>query len=234
MAVINPLGSPASFSPDMLLRQVLHEGLSYLAADPQRVADLYGRFDTLASGSQADMLADFSAGLQALVAWGGDNALQIVLGYPHDDAALPLVSIVHDAGSEQPGAAMYNDLLAASHDLIGVDNIADWSTQDCVQHRHQAVDYTSQIQIGSWATSPEESWLIHEALRAVLLTDKGFLHKAGVMDVSVSESGFAPDTRMRPRVAWVPMLSVRMDWQMRQTSRTKVPSRARVSLTFTN
>jgi hypothetical protein len=234
MAVIAPVGAPASFSPDMLLRQVLHEGLAYLASDPQRVADLYGRFDDLASGSQADMLADFQARLKTLVAWGDAEALQIHLGYPHDDAVLPCVSIVHDAGSEQPGAATYNDLMSASHELSGVDDPGDWSTQSCIQYRHQGVDYTSQLQLGSWATSPEESWLIHEAVRAVMLTDKGFLRKAGVMDVSVSESGFAPDNRMRPRVAWVPMLSVRMDWFMRQTSRIKVPSRAQVTLSFSN
>lgn len=234
MPVISPIGAPASFSPDMMLRQVLHEGLAYLASDPQRVADLYGRFDDLSSGSQADMLADFTAALKELVAWGSDTALRIHLGYPQDDAVLPCISIVHDAGSEQPGTATYNDLLAASHDLQGVDDIDDWSTQNCIQYRHQGVDYTSQLQLGSWATSPEESWLIHEAVRAVLLTDKGPMRKAGIMDVNVSESGFAPDNRMRPRVAWVPMLSLRLDWFMRQTSRIKVPSRAKVTLSFSN
>lgn len=227
-----PQAASASFSPDFLLRQVLIDGLQYLVADPERLADLYTRFDDLASGSQADMPASFREHLTRLVRFGAEDALEIHLGYPHDDARLPCLSIVHDSGSENPSAAYLADHMASTYEIQGTDDPSDWSTQRVIEHVHKAVDYTSQIQIGSWATSPEESWLIHEAVRAVLFTDKGALRSAGVLDVVVSESGFSPDERMRPRVAWVPMLSVRLDWQMRQTTRRKVPSRARVTLTF--
>lgn len=239
MSVNAPYGSNNQFSPDLLVRQVLLEGLALLARDPVRSTMLYERFDDLVGGSQDEQPGSWRARLRELTQYGAEEALQIGVGHPHDAARLPYVGVVLDSGSEVASMARLNDLQAVSHEVIGEDvqngdGSYDFGSQRVIQHRHRQTDWTSSIQVSTWATTPEESLLVHEAVREVLLNDKGRLRPAGITNVSFSDTGFAPDVQIRPRTGWVPVLSVSMEWDLTQVQRRRVPSRVTGTLTFAN
>lgn len=228
------LGAASSFAPDFLLRQLLLEGLSVLAADNIRLAELYARYDTVTDGSQSLQPAAFIDRIKALTSWGTEDELTIRLGYPHEHARLPAVSIVLDGGAENPGSAVFGDVFARTHELIGVDDPLDWSTQKCIQHIHKVVEFSSRVQIGSWATGPEEGLLVHEAVRNVLFTDKQWLADFGIRDVTMSEGGVVPDAKMHPRVQYIPMLTANLTWDLRHTRRRRVPSRVKGTASYRN
>lgn len=228
------LGAANTAAPELLIREVLLEGLSVLVADSARLAELYERFDGVSGGSQATTPAAFAARLRQLCAWGSADELTVRMGYPSEHARMPAVSLVYDGGGENPGSAVFGDVFTRQHVLVGADNTGDWSTQTCTQTVVKVIEYSSRIQIGTWATGPEESILVHEAVRNVLFTDKQYLADRGIRDASLSEGGIVPDRRMYPRVAYVPMLSVQLTWDLRHTRRRRVPSRVRGSAAYRN
>jgi hypothetical protein len=80
--------------------------------------------------------------------------------------------------------------------------------------------WNGSVQVGCWAASPEAALLLQAAVRWAIFRRKGDLAKAGVHDITLSEGGVVPDERLEPRVGYVPMITVAMDWTYRQTRRS--------------
>lgn len=226
-----PLGAGSSFAPDYLLVSFLRRRLTVLAADSERLGELYARLDAeLGAPAQAQAMLER---LRALVRWGSEDELTVRLGYPDEHARLPAVSVVMASGSENPAAATFEDVFALSHELV-IPEGGTAADAVCVQRRHKLVEHSSSIQIGTWATTPEESLLVHEAVRICLLVDKQRLTAHGIRDVTFGEGGVVPDPRLRPRVGYVPMLTCTLTWDLRHTVRRRVRSRVSGSAVYSN
>lgn len=229
--VVQPRGAGILEEPELLLRQVLMEGLVELAGTPDQVEELFRRSDTLRQGSQDDWADDFRAGLHQLVRDGG---LRVHIGVPMTEAVLPSVSIVTASSSEDAGGATLGGVLGVAWRSLGVP-AADPNAFVTERHTTLGADWTTSLQVGCWATTPEESVLLKALVAYLLFRHKGRLTVAGVRDLSLSESGFTPDPQLYPRVGYVPAFSVSIEWTRRQTRvRRPVPTRYTITTTFRN
>ena len=103
------------------------------------------------------------------------------------------------------------------------------------RHRIIGSEWTTTIQVGSWAAAPEESVLLHSVVKHLLFRHKGRVQTSGVRDVSLSESGFEPDPQLHPRTGYVPLVRCTLHWQWRQTRRKPSPTFFTLQpATFTN
>lgn len=219
------LGSGHTLVPELLVRQVLLEGLVELAGDRFRQDEIFGRVDDMLQGTQDDWNQEMRTALLQMVRPGALGGIRVAVGYPHAEARLPHVSIVTEAGSEEGGQATMGDVLHRTFD-------EDTGTQ----HLVKGTEWSSVVQIGSWATSGEASTLLAQMVRNVVFEKKGSLIAAGVRELTLSETGFQPGDEHWPRVMWVPMLRVNMEWTFRQTMRRRpVPTSFQISrTTYTN
>jgi len=215
-------GSGQTITPELLVRQVLLEGLVELAGDRFRQDELFARVDDMLQGTQDAWAKEMRAALLRMAQPGRKGGISVAVGYPQDEALLPYVSIIGDAGSEEGNQASMGDVLGRHFDQ-------DTGTLYTVI----GTEWSSTIQIGSWATVGEESTLLHQLVKHVAFRAKGSLIAAGVRDVSLSESGFAPGEVYYPRVMWVPMLRLTLEWTYRQTRR-KRPVATSFQITTTN
>lgn len=216
-------GSGFLNAPEMLIRQVLLEGLQELAGDQPRQRELFARPDDLEQGSQEEWVEDAMAFLLSL-STPGAGGWNVGIGYPPDTMQLPYASIVIDNAAEQPGGATVGDILHTDLERTG-----QGSSLVLTRHVVKGVDYASNIQVGCWCTSPEGASILLSIVRHLLFRHKGRMTAAGIHDISTSESGFAPDPALYPRTGYVPVIKVSLDWTLRQTVRTSpVPLRARL------
>ena len=223
-------------TPELLVRQVLLEGLVELAGDEARLDELFGRVDDLRQGSQDEWVDDFKVALRRMAQLHGDGGVSVGVGYPMDDAHYPYVSIVTDSAGESPGGASMGDVLGRTYSVIGTPTADDADSTVSTRHTVIGVDYTTSVQVGCWALAPEESTLLLTVVRHLLFRHKGRLTTAGVRDITLSESGFQPDPTLYPRTGYVPVVRCTLEWTLRQTRRTRrVPTRVRVvSVSFSN
>ena len=223
-------------TPELLIRQVLLEGLVELAGDVPRLDELFTRVDTLLQGSQADMVRDFKAVIRRMARLSDDGGIAVGVGYPMDDARYPFVSLVIDSAAESPGGASMGDVLGCAYDLQSTPTAADSNSTVSTRYTVIGTDYTTNIQVGCWALAAEESTLLLTAVRHLLFRHKGRMTLAGVRDVTISESGFQPDPNQYPRTGYVPVIRCSLEWTLRQSRRTRrVPTRAGITtLTFSN
>lgn len=229
--VVQPRGAGILEEPELLLRQVLLEGVYELAGTPDQVDELFARSDALRQGSQDDWADDFRAGLEQLIREGG---LRVNVGVPMTEAVLPAVSIVTASSSEDAGGATLGGILAVGWRSFGTPTV---DPNGFVTERHTTIgsDWSTNLQVGCWATTPEEAVLIKAIVAYLLFRHKGRLAEAGVRDLSMSESGFTPDPQLYPRVGYVPAFAVSIEWTRRQTRvRRPVPTRFTVSTTPRN
>lgn len=224
-----PQGSGMLEAPELLLRQVLLEGLVELAGDAARQDELFARVDALSQGSQDEWAEDFKAELRRMARIGGDGGIAVGVGYPMDDAHYPYVSIVTDSSAESAAGASMGDVLGRTHDVIGTPS-ADPLTSVTTRYETIGVDYTTTVQVGCWALAAEQSILLLTVVRHLLFRHKGRLTVAGVRDVSLSESGFQPNPQDYPRTGYVPVVRCSMEWTYRQNRVTRpVPTRVTIA-----
>lgn len=229
--VVQPRGAGILEEPELLLRQVLMEGLIELAGTPDQVEELFRRSDDLRQGSQDDWGDDYRRGLEVLVREGG---IRVHIGIPMTEAVFPAVSIVTASSSEDAGGATLGGVLGVGWRSFGTPAV---DPNLFVVERHTTIggDWNSSLQVGCWATTPEESVLVKATVAYLLFRHKGRLTTAGIRDLSMSESGFTPDPQMYPRVGYVPAFNVSIEWTRRQTRvRRPVPTRITIRSTFRN
>lgn len=216
-------------TPELLLRQVLMEGLRELAGDRARQDELFLRVDSLRQGTQEEWAEDMRDLLARLVRFHEEGGLQVSVGYPMDDATYPYVSLVTEGASESPGGAVMGDVLGRTYRVIGTATADDWDSSSTERHKIVGVDYTTNLQVGCWALASEESMLVLALVRHLLFRHKGRLFEAGVRELTFSESGFQPSPDLYPRTGYVPVVRCTLEWTLRQTRRTRpVPTRVRM------
>lgn len=223
-------------APELLLRQVLLEGLVELAGDLPRLDELFARVDDLRQGSQDEWVQDFKDEFRRMAKLHADGGISVGVGYPMDDAHYPYVSIVTDSAAESPGGASMGDVLGRAYDVTSTPTADDFNSTVSTRYTTIGADYTTSLQVGCWALAAEQSILLQTVVRHLVFRHKGRLASAGVRDVTLSESGFQPDPSVYPRTGYVPVIRCSMEWTLRQTRRTRrVPTRARVSaIVFSN
>lgn len=230
------LGAGMLETPELLLRQVLIEGIVELAGDDERLDELFARFDTLLQGSQEEWVADLKAAFLRMAELHAEGGIRVGVGYPLNEAVYPYVSIVTESASEQPGGASMGDVLGRTYTQTGTPSATDPTSSQSTRHTVIGVDYVTNVQVGCWSLAPEESILLNSVVRHLLFRHKGRIVGAGARDVTMSESGFEPNPGMYPRTGWVPVIRCTLDWTLRQTRRTRpVPTRiTATSTTFYN
>jgi len=234
-APLRPLGSGGPLNVNLLLRQVILEGLAELARDDFRMRELYQRLDDLYAGSQDVWVEETKAELQRVLNLGQPGAVHVATGYPQTAMALPWVSIIQESGNEDEGQACMGNLLRTASEQIGTPTEDDWESARTIEHRQIGVEWNARVQVGTWTLAPESSLLLHEAVKAAIFLERGRVREAGVLNLSMSEGGMTPEGHeLYPRVGYVPICSVSMQWTWRQTKRTKVPTRVRLTLTHGN
>lgn len=217
------VGSGMHLVPELAVRQVLLEGLVELAGDEFRQEELFGRHDNLPMGTQEDWLDEMRQALLRMTSVTAPDGIKVGVGYPHLEVRFPYVSIVIEEGHEDEGGAVTGDVLGGDSHLRGTFN-ADLPESFQVEDREViGTEWSTTLQIGSWTEVPEESSLLHAMVKSVLFRDKGRLYTAGVREIMLSETGFAPDERMAQRTGYVPVVRCTMRWTWRQTRRRVVP-----------
>jgi hypothetical protein len=216
-------GGGMFFVPELQLRKVLIDGLVDLAGDDERMDILFGRVDDLLGGTQDDWVSEMKDAFRAMATT--TTRLRVLVGYPPDHAFLPCYSIVESNGSEQSQGTTHADIWKLDVEKEGVVNEKDLTGEiteypRLVQTTTIATPWSSTVQIGSWAISPEGSVVLQAVARAILDKDKGRLHKAGVHNIALSTpGGFQPDPNRYPTVGYVPIISVALDWSCIQQTR---------------
>lgn len=219
-------GAGMGETPELLVRQVLLEGFVELAGDAVRIDELFARVDDLLQGTAEEWRDDFRTMLRRMAQVGDDGGIRIGVGYPAEHIRLPYVSVVPESGSENAGGASMGDLIQRTYEQSGTPSATDPSASRTTRHSVYGVDWTTNVQVGSWALAPEEATVLHTVIRHLLFRHKGRLTTAGVRELSFSESGFQPDPTYYPRTLFVPTIRCGMDWTFRNTRRTKpVPTR---------
>lgn len=217
-------GGGMFFMSELQLRRILVEGLVDLAGDEERMDTLFARVDDLLGGTQDDWVGEMKDAFRAMAT--STTRIRVLVGYPPDHTFLPCYSIVESNGAEQPQNAIHGDVWARTVEQEGVVNEKDATTGDIteyprlVQTTTLSMSWSSTVQIGSWAISPEGSVVLQAVARSILDKDKGCLHKAGVHNITLSTpGGFQPDPNRYPLVGYVPLISVAMDWSCIQQTR---------------
>lgn len=232
---IRELGAGMPEAPELVIRQVLTEGLVRLAGDDFRMEELFARYDDLLGNSTSHWVDDMRQGLLSLVT-PGRGGLRIGVGWPNAEQQLPYVSIIPEAGSSDDGAAVMNDIHAVHYEQIGVPTVDDWDSARTVRHETRGEEWMSVFQVGSWTVAPEWASMLHTCVHQVLLFEKDRAQSWGIRDVAFAESGFEVDTASFPRTPYVPLWRMRTHWLRRHTRRVDpVPTRARLrTATFYN
>lgn len=211
-------GGGMFFMPELLLRQVLIQGLIDLAGDDERMSILFRRVDDLLQGTQEEWVDELKAYFRDSVT-RAEGRMSVLVGYPMDHTFIPCFSLVEMSGGEKDGEALVGDRWDVATEQEGVvnePNLARDLTEypRLVRTETVATPWTSTIQVGAWATSPEGSTVLSAVARSILIRDKSRLMSAGVTNISLSTpGGFTPDNERYPLIGYVPIVQVAMDWQ---------------------
>lgn len=209
-------GGGMFFSPELQIRKILIEGLIDLAGDNDRMDVLFSRVDDLLGGTQEDWVDEMKAAFSAMAT--GRDRMRVLIGYPPDHAFLPCFSVLEAGGSEQPQNATHGDIwerVAEKEGVILERGASGDATEypRLIETETLGTAWSTTVQIGSWAISPEGSAVLQAVARAILDKDKGRLHVAGVHNVTLSTpGGFQPDPNRYPLVGYVPIISAALDW----------------------
>ena len=218
-------GAGHNLTPELLVRQVLLEGLVELAGDKFRQDEIFDRVDDMLQGTQETWNQEMREALLRMSHVGALGGIRVAVGYPSTESRLPHISIITESGAEEGGQATMGDVLGRAYDR---DTNTLYTTKGAA--------WSSSVQIGAWATSGEASTLLAQIVRNVVFDKKGSLLQSGVHEISLSETGFDPGEQYYPRVQWVPMIRVNLEWTFRQTHRKK-PVATQINppiFTFTN
>lgn|GEM_PF-4393895 len=226
---IRDLGFGMAFVPELLMRQMLLEGLFELAGDEEEQTELFERLDDLLQGSQELWAKDVKAQVLKMTERDSRRALHVGISYPGDDAVYPYWSLVLENGSEDQAQATAGDILGVEYEQRGTPSATDPTASRVIRHTHLGTGWTSIVQLGTWAVSSEQSIIVSAIAKHLVLRHKGRLFAAGVHDISFTEGGFQPGERW-PRIGYVPILRCTMTGTLRQTRRTgPVPTRTTVT-----
>jgi hypothetical protein len=211
-------GGGMFFMPELLLRQVLLQGLVDLAGDDERMSVLFGRVDDLLQGTQDGWVDELKSYFRDAVT-RTEGRMAVMVGYPMDHTFTPCFSIVEMSGGENDGEALVGDRWDTATEQEGVVNERDMTGTiteypRLVRTEVIATPWKTTIQVGAWATSPEGSTVLAAVARSILIRDKSRLMRAGVTNISLSTpGGFTPDNERYPMIGYVPIVQVAMDWQ---------------------
>jgi len=206
------------FVPELKIREMLLEAIIELAGDEFRLDEMFGRADTsLDVTTEGTWLLDMREILLDVIGAQGLSRL-VGVGYPGQDAHLPYISIVTAGAVEDDSVATMGNVLGRSGEAVG-ELTATGPSGTLREHVAIGTDWNTNVQIGSWAVAGEMAAVLHSVVKHLMFRHKGRLHTAGVLDVSLSDSGFEPDRQMHPHTAYVPILSVRISHTMVQTRR---------------
>lgn len=205
--------------PEFVVREQLVLGLAELAGSPEQLTELTTRFDALAQGSQADWRKQCRDVLVDMLTPSSPNFVHVVLGIPLSDAELPVIGIVASGASEDTSTASMGDTIDLQYEYIG-DQTSNPGAFHIVEHRVKGVDHVASVEIGIWTTAPEASTMLDEAVRYILFRRKGQMTSAGVRDVQMAATAVAPSPDLAPRVGYVPMVRLTMQFQARLTQTT--------------
>lgn len=232
-------GTGMNIVPEMDVREVIINGLHELANDREAIEGMVSRTDALRDGSQDDWTAELRAELLAMLDPESDRYVYVKVGYPLSNAHLPCVSIILEGATENQGEANIGDDLNRYTEVQGtfvapvsldnglslapLPNATTTPTPVRVEEvQVKGTGWSSNVQCGCWHVAPEGALLLQAAVRWALFRGKGQLHDAGVHQLSFSEGGVQPDGQMEPRVGYVPMITIHMDWTYRQIRRKTV------------
>lgn len=229
---------------ELLVRQVVLEGLHEIANDEDRLRELVGRVDALLDGSQDEWADELVRAFRRILTPAEPDHVKVLVGQPLSAGDLPCVTILKEAGSEDTGGAVVGDILDLKYiqrgtyeytpqavDGAGDPTIAPQTAPQIDEHRLVGTAWTTTVQVGSWTTAPELSLLLDAAVHDALMRGKGRLIAAGVHDVTFSEGGQPTDrqTQVELRCGYVPMQRATLDW-IRGTTRRKGPVPNRVTI----
>jgi len=236
VSVLRPAGAGMTFVPELQVRQLLIEGMVELAGDRHRMDEMFGRVDALLQGTQNEWADEARAVFLELAKPGHRGGARVLVGYPPQEARLPALSIVEEGGAEDESQATFGDIMARQIETLGQseenEDGEEVGNQRLHEHIHIGCEWTSTLQLSTWATTPEVSVILHAVVKHLMLRLKGRLFRAGVQSVSLSDSGFQPNPDLYPRTGYVPVVRCTMHWTSRQTRR-KGPRPATWKITHT-
>lgn len=216
-----PPGSGMALVPELALRQALIEEFRLLASDRDRMLEIVRRVDDLRESSGADWERDLrQAAVRMLLPEHPGEGVRFGLGYPDGDGVMPFVSIVVGASPEDASNATMGNVQHRRCQFEG-DRLIEFTTL--------GEPYTTNVQVGSWTTAPEESLLLHSLVREALKAGEGRLARAGILELSLADVGLEPDSDDFPRTGYVPVWQCSIRWTRRMVRRRHVPHTYRLA-----
>lgn len=223
-------GSGMGIVPELLLRQVILEGLVELAGDEYRQTELFRRVDDMLQGTQEDWNDEFKTALRRMTNISARDGIQCAVRYPDLETRMPFVSIVPESGAEDESQATFGDLLGQDVITVGTIPVGEDPSNPATDlsarlERRQVIgnEWTTNLQLGSWTEVPEESILCHALVKHLVFRHKHRLQDAGFREIALSEGGFEPSPTMQQRTGYVPFVRCTLRWTWRQSVRKNVP-----------
>ena len=212
--------------PEFVAREILIRGFAELINSEAQLTELLQRFDALPQGSQDGWLRQCREALLGAFDGASHNSIRdISLGHPGPDAALPWIGVVQLGGNENVANATVGDNDVTLYERMG-DPVTNPDGYRLIRHKVKSTDRTATVEVAVWTTSNELSIILHDATRYVLDRHKGDFTAAGVRDITMVVEGMTPSPDMSPRVAYVPITRIIMQYQDRYTiTRDPVPTR---------
>lgn len=217
----SPPGAGMSLVPELAIQQALKEEFRLLASDRERLLEIVQRVDDLRASTAAEWERDLrEAAVRMLLPEHAGEGVRFGLGYPHDRAVMPFVSIVVGASPEDTSNAVMGNVQHRRCELQG-DRLVEITTL--------GESYQTQVQVGSWTTAAEESLLLHALVRDALKGGEGRLAKAGILELSLADVGLEPDPDHFPATGYVPVWQCSIRWTRTTVRRRHVPHRYRLA-----
>lgn len=220
MSDLTSHGAGMGIVPVFALREALVNGMQVLASDERSIREMVHRDDALLYSRTEEWEQDLLQAVRDLADPYSKRHAELLLAYPAplESAHLPAVSIIEEGGGENPAELLTGDLVRESYNFVG-PNQELWATTEI------GGGYQSTVQIGAWAVQSETAMVLHAMCKWALLQQKDALSERGVHDLSIRTGGVEVDPQLRPRVAFVPMITATLSWLLRQSDRRKVPNR---------
>lgn len=208
---------------DLLVQEALVIGLHTLASDRRAIEELVGRNDALRHNTGDEWRKSLRDALRDMLNPKSDQYAEVIIGWPipGGGSRLPAISIVEQGGGENASELVVGNLLGVSDEFHG-PNQEVWRTTRI------GGGYRSSIQIGAWSTAPERSVLLRAAVVWALYEQQDALADRGVHELSIQLGGAEVSPDLEPRVAWVPMVDLTLNWTLSQSQRERVPNRVRL------
>lgn len=227
------LGAGHNIVPELVVQEALVVGLHKLVQDEQALDELVSRVDTLYNGSQDTWTKALRDALREMLDPSSQQYVRVTVGYPRGIEQTPALAVVLEGGGENVAEALCGDEGRRTYTLTRTytgnleATAANVPDTQSILHRDRIMEtgQTSTLQVSAWTTAPERSLLLQAAAKWALFHQKGRMAEQGIHEITWRAGGVEVSPDFEPRISYLPMLILTINWTYRETRRDVAPNR---------